>query len=108
MNLQPTPSSSLSSSQRNEVGRTFAQVAARSNSPDGVVTKEELVKAMGGDFHVFEAMDVDHDQLVDLANFTAFVEDRHRAKGDHGDAWLHDFLYTLQSAERLLGQHPPH
>lgn len=87
----------LSEAQRSEAVRVFQVVASIINK-DGLVTKDELAAAMGGDIHIFDDMDLDQDGLVSLENFAAFVAKVHTEKGGKGDTWLKNLLYTLRSA----------
>ena len=73
---------------------------------DGRLHKEELVKAHGGDYRVFEKMDTDHDNTVSLDEWKAWIVAKHRAKAGGPDAaepawrkadsWLSSLLFTLK------------
>ena len=87
----------LSIEQRQELEEAFQTVASLiTTGEQGVVTKDELIRAMGGDFKAFEAMDCDDDARMTLDNFMQYVVQRYQDKGARRDRWLHDFLYTLR------------
>ena len=64
---------------------------------DPAVSKEQLVRAHGGDYSVFERMDTDADGRISLEEWLAWLQAEHQRKGKHGDKHTRTFLHTLKT-----------
>ena len=66
-----------------------------------LMEKTELIKANGGDFKLFEALDEDESGTVTLEEWLAYLKKTRALKGakkpEKGDRWLQNLLYTLRS-----------
>jgi hypothetical protein len=68
---------------------------------DGLLSKDELVAAHGGDFKIFAKLDTDGNGMISQDEFLAYLKSRHAEKGakkaEKGDQWLRQLLFTLRS-----------
>jgi len=65
-------------------------------SVTGPVTKEVIVRAQGGDFHLFENLDTDNNGEVSLLEWEAYINKTHNEKGPRkGPSWLASLLYSM-------------
>ena len=87
----------LSLDQIREAEQTFKAVAA-SIHDDGVVTHDELEKAMGWDFGHHGAIG-GADGRVTCESFMDYLVMQHKSRGND---WVRHFLYTLQSAPAVM------
>lgn len=105
----PAPEFSLSEGQLARAANTFGAVAAlqlrEEDVPDSAllrVGKEGLVLAMGGDFGLFEEMDVDMSGEVDEAQWQSYMQRTYcgkcakRGKSSSGDKWFDRLIGTLE------------
>jgi len=95
-----------------EIFALFADLAAsKDDKGEPVLSKEELVEAHGGDFHLFAKLDVDQSGFVDANEFTTFLtaqaaEKEAKHAGKHaGHHWLQALLDTLSHGhKRAVGR----
>jgi len=96
---------SLTLEQAHDCEQTFGLVS-RLIDDDGLVYKEELVRAHGGDYNVFAEMDLDRSGEVTTEEWMRWLHAEHDRKGlPKGDHWLGQLLYTLRQASRRT--YPP-
>lgn len=66
---------------------------------DGTLDKEELIRAHGGDFKIFEAIDADSSNVVSEAEWREWLHKKHEQKGKDTQKawkWLRSFVDTLK------------
>ena len=63
---------------------------------DGLVSREEFVRAHNGEYKVFDKLDTDSDGNVDADEWHAFLKETHEKKGRKGDQWLLSLIHTLR------------
>ena len=65
-----------------------------------VVTRRQLIRAQGGDFKLFEKLDVDGDASVTIEEWLDYLRRTHAEKSksrvERGDKWLHTLFHTTE------------
>ena len=67
---------------------------------DGIISKEELIDAQGGDYRLFQHMDADNGGSVSKLEWLIFMRGTHAQKSltsiKKGDKWLDHLMFTLR------------
>lgn len=74
-------------------------IASLCGEDGDTVSKEELVKAQGGEMNLFEKLDADEDGSVTLAEFEAYLTTVHVAKGNRFIKQMVSLTRNLKSAQ---------
>jgi hypothetical protein len=106
-----TPAASytgLIDQQRRDAEEVYGLIAGLIQD-DGTVSKEELVKAHGGNYAAFDVLDTNQNGTIELDEWLAFCQASHKDKCadppiiEVGDMWLDEFFFTLRRGCGLKG-----
>ena len=76
------------------------------DTDDGVVTKDELIRCHGGDYHLFESLDEDSNGRVTFKEWTHYIASHRHAleskKAGRGDDWVRHLVSTLETNIKIV------
>ena len=79
-----------------KIQAVFKLIATLDKDSDGnTISKDEYVRAHGGDFKMFDDMKRANEGEVTKAEFEAFLAEGRVKKGHKGDKWIRGLLETL-------------